>query len=151
MANELLVRFATGTNVIDGESQAVISSDDTLISDFTTGKFSDVQDFSLGMDLDESDSGSAMPLLPPAGLATLAGGRGPLEPRTTAIPKHSKTPFASWVWGKDGKPLTAKQLKEAFPVNFEPFALSKQFDRASPQLFETIHQIEYTCVAAERR
>jgi type VI protein secretion system component Hcp len=124
VATELLMRFAIGTQAIDGESQADVATDDTLMTDFVPGKFSDIEDFSLGMDLDEKTSApltlSPGPSVPP-GARSLA----PPIPPTSA---HSRTRFAQW--------LDGMKAKDAYAVNFEPFSFTKQFDKASPTLFE---------------
>lgn len=123
MATELLMRFAIGTQAIDGELQADVATDDALMTDFQPGKFSDIDDFDLGMDLDEKTS--APTVISP----TTAGppGARTLAPLIAATP-HSRTRFAQW--------LDGMKAKDAYAVNFEPFSFSKQFDKASPTLFE---------------
>lgn len=119
MATELLIRFAIGTQAIDGESQADVATDDTLMTDFAPGKFSDLQDFNLGMDLDEKTSA-------PVSIGGAPGGKG-FAPAVLAAP-HSRTRFAQW--------LDGMKAQEAYAVNFDPFSFTKQFDKASPTLFE---------------
>jgi type VI secretion system Hcp family effector len=124
VATELLMRFAIGTQAIDGESQADVANDDTLMTDFVPGKFSDIEDFSLGMDLDEKTS--APVIVSPSSSGPPAARS--LAPAALSTTGHSRTRFAQW--------LDGMKAKDAYAVNFEPFSFTKQFDKASPTLFE---------------
>jgi type VI protein secretion system component Hcp len=114
--SDLLMKLVTtgGQGIAAGATSTLVK-DDKLLADFWAGKFFEVEDFGLGLELNDFET---------AGTANT----GQTQQAAVQLGK-----FASW---RDLRKTTAQIQEISFPVDMEPFSFTRLIDRASPLLFE---------------
>jgi type VI protein secretion system component Hcp len=114
--SDLLMKLVTasGQGVAAGGT-STLRKDDKLLFDFWAGKFFEVEDFGLGLELNDFET---------------AGTANTNQAQQAAV---APAKFASW---RDLRKTTAQIKDIKFPVDMEPFSFSRLIDRASPLLFE---------------
>jgi type VI protein secretion system component Hcp len=114
--SDLLMKLVTpGGQGIAAGAKSTVVKDDKLLFDFWPGKFFEVEDFGLGLELNDFET---------------AGSSTTVQTQQTAVPLGK---FASW---RDLRKSTADIKQITFPVDMEPFSFTRLIDRASPLLFE---------------
>lgn len=131
--SDLLMKFVLSGQSIQAGGTAQLKKDDKLLFDFWTGKFFEIEEFSLGLNLSDFEA-------PPAPAGAAAGppkpaAHGPAAaPGAAPLAAPQKAKFAAW---RDKKKSSQAIAKLAFPVETDPFEITRLFDRASPLLFES--------------
>ena len=102
-----------------------------MLSDFSAGKFFEIEQFSLGLNLSDFETGHGPGAAQPAPPKPPLAGGAQTDP-AAAVPQKAK--FASW---RDKKKSRQAITALSFPVELDPFSFTRQVDRASPLLFES--------------
>lgn len=118
----MMLKQAGGGPAIDGESTSAIDKETGWTDDFTEGKYFEIEDFSLGIDIEDNDSASSKPPV-----------NDPKTGGTVIPPKTGK--FTKWVQGIAAS-AGPGELSKLYPVQMDPFSFTKQVDSASPTLFK---------------
>jgi type VI protein secretion system component Hcp len=115
-STDVLMKLVTaGGQGVQANAKSLLTKDDKLLFDFWAGKFFEIDDFALGLELNDFETtGRANP-----GAATNA-----------AVPAGK---FSSW---RDLRKTTADIKALSFPVDMEPFSFTRVIDQASPVLFQ---------------
>jgi hypothetical protein len=122
---DMLMFFKNGTTAIAGEGQSAVDPTDAFTSDFEDGKFIEIEDFDFGIDVVDSDSS-----------ATSTKDAGKTD---TSKTKEKTGRFSKWIQGI-GASTGQGAAGALYPVEMEPFSLTKQLDIASPVLFQNCFQ-----------
>ena len=129
---DVLMMLVQGGRAIAAGGTSRLDDTDGMLSDFSAGKFFEIEQFSFGLNLSDFETGqtsgvaaAAMPKLPAAGGAQK-------DPTASVVPQKSK--FASW---RDRKKTRQAIAAISFPVELDPFSFTRMVDRASPLLFES--------------
>lgn len=121
---DLVMKFTKG-QALNGEGVSLLDSSDSFVSDFTHGKFFEIESFTLGLAVEDQDSGSNALNTASLQRSSGAGGNG----------AGAKPSFAAW---RDAKNKTLQQVSQiSYPVRLEPFTFTKGMDKASPVLFQS--------------
>jgi type VI protein secretion system component Hcp len=131
--SDLLMKFVLSGQSIQAGGTSLLSKDDKLTFDFWAGKFFEIKEFGLGLNLSDFEA-TATPSGPPAGPPRPPAHGPAAQPGAAAIAPPQKAKFAAW---RDKKKSSQAVAKLAFPVETEPFEITRQLDRASPLLFES--------------
>jgi type VI protein secretion system component Hcp len=109
---------------IAAEGLSEIDTSDAFTKDFVAGKFFEIEDFGLGIDLDDTDSSSK-------GNSQTPG----VQPTKETEAMKAKGKFAKWT---QGLTVSAGQgaLSNMFPIQMEPFSFTRRIDMASPLMFQ---------------
>jgi type VI protein secretion system component Hcp len=114
---DVLMKLVTmGGQGVPAGATSVLKKDDKLLFDFAAGKFFEIDDFSLGLELEDFET---------------TGNANPGAAANAAVPAGK---FSSW---RDLRKTTADLKTIAFPVDMEPFSFSRAIDQASPVLFQS--------------
>jgi type VI protein secretion system component Hcp len=123
---DILMMILDGSTGVPGEGQSLVDKKDAFTSDFVTGNFFEIEDFDLGIDLEDSDSSSKA--------------KTPTTNTSTTQTKQTEDQqrggkFSKWTQGLN---VTATQgaMANMFPIQMDPFAFTRQIDKASPVLFQ---------------
>jgi type VI protein secretion system component Hcp len=140
MAHEMFMKFVVGGNAIDAEAQAKFDTNDDLMSDFKLGKFCAIEDFDLGMGLQDEGSGNEeggksskhdrekLLAMLNAGNAVSAEDKAKAQAQLEAMLARQSGPrYVGWLDGT---------RQGGYEVDFEPFSFSKRLDKVSPLLFQ---------------
>lgn len=120
---DLLMKFVKGQAII-AEGSSKLDPTDSFVADFVAGKFFEVEAFSLGLNVQDSEGGNNP-------LNQASSQRASVQPDGTGY----RPSFAAW---RDAKNKTLQQVAEiAYPVTLEPFSFSRAMDKASPILFQS--------------
>lgn len=148
--NDILMKFVVGGTAIDAEAQARFDTNDPLMPDFKLGKFCRVDDFRLGVGLQDTDD-EGKDRIPKDRLGKVLksalGGKGDEQEEKLSQLHALLAPrqrFGRWLDGmmKDG----------GYKAEFEPFSFSKRPDKTTPHLFELAsHRKPLTSVALVQR
>jgi type VI protein secretion system component Hcp len=113
---DVLMKMVTldGQGVPAGAT-SLLKKDDKLLFDFWAGTFFEVDEFSLGLELEDFET---------------KGSANPGAAASTAAPGGS---FSSW---RDARKSTTDLKSIVFPVAMDPFSFTRMIDRASPVLFQ---------------
>ena len=110
---------------IAAAGQSTIDSDDPYTNDFKHGKFFELEDFDIGIGLEDTDSSSKT-----SGVTSTAPGSKPSN-QTDTKPKGGK--FSKW----STVPLsTSSGSQPLFPIQMDEITVTRQVDQASPLLFQ---------------
>jgi len=122
---DTLMMFVSGGQPISAESMATIDTKDTdMMTGFQDGKFFEIDDFDLGIDLTDTDSSVTQTTNPQ---------------NQQANSKKAAGKFSKWVQGINVT-VGHGSNSQLFPVEMEPFSFSRQMDCASPVLFQNCFQ-----------
>lgn len=141
MAIEMFMKFVvSGSNALDAEAQAKFDTNDDLMSDFKLGKFCAVEDFGLGMGLQDEGSGKEEGGKPSKQdaqklLATLGAGSGANAADKAKLQAQMQALLASQSGPRYGDWLDGSR-QGGYEVDFEPFSFTKRLDKVSPVLFQ---------------
>ena len=125
--SDVLMKFVFNGQSVPAGGTSVLKKDDRLLFDFWAGKFFEITDFGIGLNL--TDFESEKPATPPSQPPTQPGAA------PTAIAAPQKAKFASW---RDKKKTSLEVAKlPPFPVEIDPFSVTRLVDCASPMLFES--------------
>ena len=127
--SDLLMKFVSGGQSILAGGTSTLKKDDKLLFDFWAGKFFEIEEFGMGLNL--SDFEAAQPARTEPVPTRPGGGSLATAPAIAAPPKAK---FSSW---RDKKKSSQEVAKLAFPVDAEPFSFTRMVDCASPLLFES--------------
>jgi type VI protein secretion system component Hcp len=120
--NDILMRFVQSNGQsVDGEAQSEVDYTDLLMLDFKDGKFFQVEDFSMGIEVSDEDPGKDNINTAKVGTASAA-----LQPSGPSIK------FGRW---KSATRAEAKDIK--YPVQMDPFSFTRTIDKASLIFFES--------------
>jgi type VI protein secretion system component Hcp len=117
------------SGAIAGEGMSTLDQEDPYTEDFKPGLFFEIEDFDVGIGLEDTDSSSRKSAQTP-------GPGGALSANQTAQDAKKTGKFAKWVQGLDiggGGGGTGSQL---FPIQLEEVSITRQIDQASPLLFQ---------------
>jgi type VI protein secretion system component Hcp len=131
---DTLMMLVSGGQPISAESMATIDPKDTdMMTGFQVGKFFEIEDFDLGIDLNDTDSTSTQTNNQPTQRGNQPGNNN------NNNNKSSSARFSKWV---QGLAVTAGHgsNSQLYPVQMEPFGFSRQMDCASPVLFQNCFQ-----------
>jgi type VI protein secretion system component Hcp len=119
---DLLMKFVQSNgDIVKGGATSQLSKDDKFLFDFWAGKFIEVEEFQLGLNLEDSEIGNT------ALNATSSQQAG------AEVGGHTAK-FASW---RDYKKKTRDDVaKIGYPVVLQPCSFSHVMDRTSPILFQ---------------
>ena len=127
---DTLMMMVSGGQPISAESTATIDTvaNDILMKDFKPKKFFEIEDFDLGIDLNDTDS-----------TATQTTNQQNQQGNQRGNNKSSSARFSKWV---QGLAVTAGHgaNSQLYPVQMEPFGFTKQMDCSSPVLFQNCFQ-----------
>jgi type VI protein secretion system component Hcp len=126
---DTLMMLVSGGQPISAESMATIDPKDTdMMTGFQVGKFFEIEDFDLGIDLNDTDS-----------TATQTTNQQNQQGNQRGNNKSSSARFSKWV---QGLAVTAGHgaNSQLYPVQMEPFGFTKQMDCSSPVLFQNCFQ-----------
>jgi type VI protein secretion system component Hcp len=132
---DTLMMLVSGGQPISAESMATIDTKDTdMMTGFQVGKFFEIDDFDLGIDLNDTDSTSTQTNSQPNQRGNQQGNNN-----NNNNTKSSSSRFSKWV---QGLAVTAGHgsNSQLYPVQMEPFGFSRQMDCASPVLFQNCFQ-----------
>ncbi len=121
---DLLMKFVQSNGEgVKAEGTAVLKKDDKLLFDFWPGKFFEIEEFGLGLTIEDSEAGkNAL-----NAVSSKDGGGG------AAAALH-KPKFATW---RDFKKKSRNDIAEIdYPVVLEPFSFTRLMDKASPIFFQ---------------
>jgi type VI protein secretion system component Hcp len=120
---DILMMMKQNGTAIDGEGFSQFDSESSWTDDFQTGKFFEIEDFDLGIDLVDGDSSSTTK-------PTTGTGQ-----QQTGQQKEKTGRFSKWVQGiATVSPSGSSQM---YPIEMTPFGFTKQADAASPILFKS--------------
>lgn len=123
---DILMMMKQNGNAIDGEGFSQFDSESSWTDDFQTGKFFEIEDFDLGIDLVDKDSSST----------TKAPTTG--SGHQQANQEKEKTGrFSKWVQGIAHVTPSGQAASQMYPIEMEPISITKQADCASPILFKS--------------
>ena len=126
---DTLMMFVSGGQPISAESMATIDTKDTdMMKGFQVGKFFEIDDFDLGIDLTDTDSTATQTTTP----------QNQQGNQQQANVKKSGQ-FSKWVQGINVT-VGHGANSQLFPVQMKPFGFSRQMDCASPVLFQNCFQ-----------
>jgi type VI protein secretion system component Hcp len=118
----MMLKQTGGGAAIDAESTSSIDGETGWTDDFTAGKYFELQDFTLGIDIEDNDSASTKPPV--------------TDPHTGVTTTPAKTgKFSKWVQGIAAS-AGPGVLSTLYPVQMDAFSFTKQLDAASPVLFK---------------
>ncbi len=109
---------------VKAEGAAALKKDDRLLFDFWPGKFFEIEDFTFGLNVEDSEPGGKTLTMPGAP-------RPPGSPAPAGQSAHA-VKFAAW---RDAKKNTNQIDQIAYPVVLEPFSFTRLMDKASPVFF----------------
>lgn len=122
---DVLMKFVqTNGEGVKAEGTATIKKDDRLLFDFWPGKFFEIEEFSFGLNVEDSEAGAKTLTLP--GAPRPPGAPAPVEQAMPAVK------FAAW---RDAKKNTSQIDQITYPVVLEPFSFTRLVDKASPVFF----------------
>jgi len=114
---DVLMKLVTiGGQGVAAGARSALSKDDKLLFDFWAGKFFEIDEFSLGLELEDFET---------------TGSANPGAAANAAVPTGK---FSSW---RDLRKSTTDIKAITFPVDMEPFSFTRAIDRASPVLFQS--------------
>jgi type VI protein secretion system component Hcp len=123
---DTLMMFVSGGQPISAECGASIDTKDTdMMTGFQAGKYFEIDDFELGIDLTDTDSAAAQ--------------TGNKQDQQTGKDKKTTAKFSKWVQGLNVA-VSQGSNSQLFPVEMEPFAFSRLMDISSPLLFQNCFQ-----------
>ena len=126
---DTLMMLVTGGQPISAESMATIDSSDTdMMKGFQVGKFFEIEDFDLGIDLTDTDSQATQTTNPQNQQGNQQGTN-----------KNTAGRFSKWVQGINVT-VGHGSNSQMYPVQMEPFGFTRQMDCASPVLFQNCFQ-----------
>ncbi len=120
---------------IEAESQSLVSKDDEFTKDFERPMYFDVEEFEFDVgieDDDDSDSSSSSSSTSSSSSSSSSSrtGSGNTSAKKDDKKKKGKSRFARWLGSQ-------RNLKtDPYPVDMQPFEFTRQFDWASPLLFQ---------------
>lgn len=114
---DILMKLVDSSGAIAAESQSRFNQNDEFMQGFELGKFFDVLNFDFGVKLHDSSEGHTKP----------TGGTG----GAGAAPSLGRSAFSSWL-GFTGN----LRNFAGYPVDVDEFEFKRQFDVASPILFQ---------------
>jgi type VI protein secretion system component Hcp len=117
---DILMMMKQNGTAIDGEGFSQFTSESSWTDDFQSGKFFEIEDFDLGIDLVDKDSSSTKP--------TTGTGQ-----QQASQEKDKTGRFSKWVQGI----ANVSPNGQMYPIELEPFSFTKQADSASPILFKS--------------
>ncbi len=124
---DILMMIKDGSTGVPGEGQSLIDSKDPFTKDFVAGNFFEIEDFDLGIDLEDSDSSSKAQAQSPNSSKS--------HPNQTTEQQQKGGKFAKWTQGLTVS-TTQGPLSNMFPIQMDPFSFTRQIDKASPVLFQ---------------
>ena len=125
---DTLMMLVSGGQPITAESMATIDTKDTdMMKGFQVGKFFEIDDFDLGIDLQDTDS-----------TATQQTNQQNQQGNQQGNVKKSGQ-FAKWVQGINVT-VGHGANSQLFPVQMKPFTFGRQMDCASPVMFQNCFQ-----------
>jgi type VI protein secretion system component Hcp len=126
---DTLMMLVSGGQPISAESMATIDSSDTdMMKGFQVGKFFEIEDFDLGIDLNDTDSS-----------ATQTTNQPNQHGNQQTDKSKSSARFSKWVQGI-AVTVGHGTNSQLYPVQMEPFGFTRQMDCASPVLFQNCFQ-----------
>jgi type VI protein secretion system component Hcp len=118
---DILMMMKVNGEAIAGEGTSKFDDKDKWLTGFEAGKFFEIEDFDLGIDVRDKDSTAASHTTTP--------------PPSTGKQQVEKTgQFSTWIQSD------ASFDKTLYPIEMNPFSLTKQIDLASPVLFKNCFQ-----------
>lgn len=122
---DLLMKFVqTNGEGVKAEGAATLKKDDRLLFDFWPGKFFEIEEFSFGLNVEDSEAGGKTLSMP--GTPRPPGAPAPVEHATPAVK------FAAW---RDAKKNSSQVDQITYPVVMDPFSFTRLVDKASPVFF----------------
>ena len=124
---DLLMKFVqTSGEAVKAEGSSVLKKDDKLLFDFWPGKFFEIEEFGIGLNVEDSETST--------NTLHAAGGQGLAKPAPAAAAQGHKPKFATWRLFKKQRRGDAPDI--AYPVVLEPFSFTRMMDKASPIFFQ---------------
>jgi type VI protein secretion system component Hcp len=122
----MMLKEVGSSNGIEAESMSAVDAKDVgWTDDFKPGQYFEIEDFTLGIDIEDNDSAATAPTAP-----TLVTGKDG-KPIATQ-PKSGK--FTKWTQGTAA--TAGPGLSTLYPVQMDAFSFTRQMDFASPKLFK---------------
>jgi type VI protein secretion system component Hcp len=126
---DTLMMLVSGGQPISAESMATIDPKDTdMMLGFQVGKYFEIEDFELGIDLTDTDSQATQTTNPQNQQGNQQGNN-----------KNTAMRFSKWIQGMNVTALHGSN-GQMYPVQMEPFGFTRQMDCASPVLFQNCFQ-----------
>ena len=129
---DVLMMLVQGGRAIAAGGTSRLNDSDSMLSDFSAGRFFEIEDFSLGLNLSDFESDQNRLAAPATQVKPPHDAGHNREAAAAAAPQKSK--FASW---RDKRKSRQAVAALAFPVDLDPFSFTRRVDRASPLLFES--------------
>jgi type VI protein secretion system component Hcp len=117
------------SGAIAGEGMSTIDQDDPYTEDFKPGLFFEIEDFDVGIGLEDTDSSSRKTAPTPGPGGTLSANQAAQDAKKTGK-------FAKWVQGLDISGSGGGTGSQLFPIQLEEVSVTRQIDQASPLLFQ---------------
>jgi type VI protein secretion system component Hcp len=120
---DILMKLVDDKGAIEAESQSVISTKDDFTKDFELTKFFDVEEFDFDIGLDDDDDSDNT-----NSSSSNSSSSSSKSDKDKKKKKGSK--FTRWLGG------TRNLKTDGYPIEVQPFSFTRQYDWASPTLFQ---------------
>ena len=117
---DILMKLVDDKGAIEAESQSLVSTKDDFTKDFELTKFFDVEEFDFDVSLDDDDDSDTS-----GGTTTTTTSNKDKDKK-----KKKGGKFTRWLGG------TRNLKTDGYPIEVQPFEFTRQFDWASPTLFQ---------------
>lgn len=123
---DILMKLEDDKGPIEAESQSLLSKDDEFTKDFKRAMFFDVEEFDFDVSIEDNDD--ADDTSSPSSSSSSSSRGSPSS--SSDKKKKNKARFSRWLGG------TRNLKTDGYPVEVQPFEFTRQYDWASPTLFQ---------------